>query len=127
MRGMSTPYRERLVVEPGATLRLADHDPSGTPGCDGKKDAKKRLDNPQRQWRISPYDFEARKQWNDYMAAYEEALARCSTARAPWFVIPADNKWFRNLALTSIVVETLGAQDMQFTAPSTDISKIVLE
>ncbi len=97
-------------------------------GKDEQKDRlQERLDNPQRQWKISPYDFEARKQWDDYMAAYEEALSRCSTAHGPWFVIPSDNKWFRNLAVTSIVVDTLAAQSMKFPAPSIDISKIVLE
>ena len=88
---------------------------------------QERLDNPERRWKVAPYDFVVRKQWDDYMAAYEEALTRCSTAHAPWYVIPSDNKWFRNLAVTSIIVEALAAQNMQFPPPSTDLSKIVLE
>ena len=59
---------------------------------------KQRLKNPARQWKISEADYKERDYWDDYMAAYEEALSRCSTEHAPWFVIPADRKWFRNLA-----------------------------
>lgn len=69
---------------------------------------KERLDDPSRQWKISAADYADRALWDDYIEAYEDALERTSTKRAPWFVIPADRKWFRNLAISQIVADTLG-------------------
>lgn len=61
----------------------------------------------EKYWKLSPADWVERRRWNDYQEAYEEALSRCSTADAPWCVVPADQKWFRNLALVTHLVETL--------------------
>jgi PPK2 family polyphosphate:nucleotide phosphotransferase len=83
-----------------------------------------RLDDPAKQWKISEADYKERSFWDDYMAAYEEALSRCSTEHAPWFVIPADHKWFRNLAVSRIVVEHLEKMNMEFPPPSVDIEHI---
>ena len=58
------------------------------------------------------------------MAAYEDVLSRCSTEQAPWFIIPADHKWFRNLAIARIVVEHLEGLDMKFPLPSVDLDHI---
>jgi PPK2 family polyphosphate:nucleotide phosphotransferase len=88
---------------------------------------EERLRDPARQWKLSPSDFEDRKHWDEYVTAYEEALARCSTPRAPWFVVPADKKWFRNLAVSQILVETLEALDLRFPKPSFDVSRIELD
>lgn len=85
---------------------------------------KQRLDDPTKQWKISEADYAERKFWDDYMAAYEDALSRCSTARAPWFVIPADHKWFRNLAVARIVVEHLEGLNMKYPKPTVDIERI---
>ena len=68
---------------------------------------KERLDDPSKHWKISEADYKERGFWDDYVAAYEEALSRCSTKCAPWFVIPSNHKWFRNLAIARIVVEHL--------------------
>ena len=65
---------------------------------------KDRLDDPTKQWKISESDYKERSFWEDYVTAYEEALSRCSTEQAPWFVIPANHKWFRNLVVSRIVV-----------------------
>ena len=86
-----------------------------------------RLDEPDKNWKVNPKDFEERKHWDDYTAAYEAALSRCSTRHGPWFVIPANRKWFRNLAVSQIIVETLEGLDMKFPEPECDLSKIVLE
>jgi PPK2 family polyphosphate:nucleotide phosphotransferase len=83
-----------------------------------------RLDDPKRNWKISEADFKERKRWDDYVKAYEDVLSRCSTAIAPWFVIPANKKWFRNLAVSQIIVETLERMDPKFPKPSIDLSKI---
>ena len=87
---------------------------------------EERLRDPTKQWKLSPGDFEDRKHWDQYITAYEEALTRCSTPDAPWFIVPADKKWFRNLAVSHILVETLEALDMRFPKPSFDVSPIAL-
>jgi polyphosphate kinase 2 (PPK2 family) len=76
-----------------------------------------RLDDPKKNWKLSPADFAERQFWPNYVEAYEDVLSRCSTGYAPWFIIPADHKWFRNLAISTIVVETLESLDMQFPRP----------
>jgi PPK2 family polyphosphate:nucleotide phosphotransferase len=83
-----------------------------------------RLDDPMKQWKISESDYKEREFWDDYMTAYEEALSRCSTPHAPWFIIPSDHKWFRNLAIARIVVEYLEALDMKLPRPSVDLERI---
>ena len=85
---------------------------------------EKRLADPTRQWKISEADFAERKYWDDYVDAYEDALARCSTPWAPWYVIPADKKWYRNLAVSQIIVEALEEFNMKFPAPTMDLTKI---
>ena len=88
---------------------------------------KDRLDNPDKQWKISEADYKERKFWDEYTSAYEEALSRCSIEDAPWFIIPSDHKWFRNLAIARIVVEHLEALDMKFPSPSVDLKNILRE
>jgi PPK2 family polyphosphate:nucleotide phosphotransferase len=83
-----------------------------------------RLDDPHKQWKISEEDYKERAYWDQYVAAYEDALARCSTDDAPWFIIPANHKWFRNLAVSRIVVETLEELGMKYPPPSVDLERI---
>ena len=85
---------------------------------------KQRIDDPARHWKISESDYREREYWNDYTKAFEEALSRCSTGNSPWFVIPANHKWFRNLAVSRIVVETLESLKMAFPEPTVDITEI---
>ena len=85
---------------------------------------KQRLDDPAKQWKISEADYKERHFWDDYMSAYDEALSRCSTEHAPWFVIPSDHKWFRNLAISRIVVEHLKGLNLKFPPPSVDLEHI---
>jgi PPK2 family polyphosphate:nucleotide phosphotransferase len=66
-----------------------------------------RYDDPTRHWKFSMGDLEERKRWDDYQAAFDEALTRTSTAIAPWYVIPANRKWFRNLAVATILADTM--------------------
>jgi PPK2 family polyphosphate:nucleotide phosphotransferase len=91
-----------------------------------KKRLEARLTDPQKSWKISAADFAERKYWDDYVNAYEDVLSRCSTDAAPWFIIPANHKWFRNLAVSKILVETLEGFDMQLPRPSLDLSKLDL-
>jgi PPK2 family polyphosphate:nucleotide phosphotransferase len=85
---------------------------------------KSRIDDPTKHWKISESDYKERVYWADYTAAFEEALSRCSTKLAPWYVIPANHKWFRNLAISQIVAETLKSLDMSFPEPTVDITDI---
>jgi PPK2 family polyphosphate:nucleotide phosphotransferase len=85
---------------------------------------KRRLDDPERQWKISDADYKERKCWDAYVEAYEEALSRCSTERAPWYVIPADCKWFRNLAVARIVVDFMEGLGIRPPQPTVDLGEI---
>lgn len=92
-----------------------------------RKRILERIDDPTKNWKLSPADFEERKYWDDYVKAYETALSRCNNKAAPWFLIPANKKWYRNLAVSRILVETLGALDMKFPKPSFDLSRMRLK
>lgn len=83
-----------------------------------------RLDNPAKQWKLSENDFKERQYWEDYMKVYSEALSKCSTAKAPWFVIPADNKWMRDLVISQVVVDYLEQLSMSPPAASVDVDAI---
>jgi PPK2 family polyphosphate:nucleotide phosphotransferase len=80
---------------------------------------KQRLDDPARHWKISGSDYSERELWPDYMDAYADAIALTSTKHAPWYIIPANHKWFRNLAVSQIIVDTL--DDMGLTLPPTRV------
>lgn len=85
---------------------------------------KDRLEDPTKNWKVSAADYAKRELWDDYQKAYEDAISRCSTEYAPWYVIPANHKWFRNLAISRVLVEMLESMDMQFPPPSADLGEI---
>ncbi|HEY0457105.1 MAG TPA: polyphosphate kinase 2 family protein, partial [Verrucomicrobiae bacterium] len=78
-----------------------------------KKRLQSRIDDPLKNWKFEPNDLKERALWDDYSKAYEEALTRCSTKWAPWFIIPANKKWFRNLAVAKIIEHTMKGMDIQ--------------
>lgn len=84
----------------------------------------KRLEDPARQWKISEADYAERTFWAKYIAAYEDAIVRTSTEDAPWFVIPADHKWVRNLAVARIIADTLEAMGLHTPPPRVDLADI---
>ena len=86
-----------------------------------------RLKDPTKNWKFSTGDLEERKHWDDYMEAYEEALARCSTEEAPWWIVPADRKWVRNWMVSRIIVRTLEEMKMQWPKPRLDLKGIRIE
>jgi len=86
-----------------------------------------RIDKPDKNWKFSHADLEKREQWGDYMEAYQATLNRCTTEWAPWYVIPADQKWYRNLAIARVVVGTLKRMDPQFPISTVDISDLKVE
>lgn len=83
-----------------------------------------RLDEPDKQWKISDSDYTEREYWNDYQQAYMDALSKCSFNYAPWYVIPANHKWFRNLAVSQILVDTLEDLNMKYPQPTVDLAEI---
>lgn len=85
---------------------------------------KERLDDPTKQWKISDTDYTERARWKQYMEAFGSMLAKCSTQHAPWFIIPSNHKWFRNLAISQILVEYLEGLDMKSPPPSVDIARL---
>ena len=85
---------------------------------------KSRLDDPTRNWKISEDDYREREFWDDYIAAYEAVFNKTSTRHAPWYIIPANHKWFRNLAIARIVVEHLESLKMKFPKPTVDLAHI---
>jgi PPK2 family polyphosphate:nucleotide phosphotransferase len=85
---------------------------------------EQRLDDPTKRWKISESDYTEREYWDDYVQAYEDALAKCNTEDSPWFVIPADHKWFRDLVVSEIIVATLESMDIQVPKPTVNIEDI---
>jgi polyphosphate kinase 2 (PPK2 family) len=83
-----------------------------------------RLDDPAHNWKISESDYKEREYWAKYTAAFEEMLEETSTAHAPWFIIPANHKWFRNLAVARILVEHLEGLNLTYPKPSVDLARI---
>ncbi|HSD55050.1 MAG TPA: polyphosphate kinase 2 family protein [Burkholderiales bacterium] len=86
-----------------------------------KKRFMERLDQPEKNWKFSPADVHERQYWGDYMAAFEDAIRATATKRAPWFVVPADNKWFTRLVVAAAIVEALEKLDLAY--PKIDAEK----
>jgi PPK2 family polyphosphate:nucleotide phosphotransferase len=112
---------ERLLTETGTTIIKCFLNISQG---EQLKRFKERLDDPDKQWKISEADYKERDFWKDYMRAYGEALTRCSVDHAPWYVIPSDHKWFRDFAASQILADTLDAMKIAAPKPSVDLEKI---
>jgi PPK2 family polyphosphate:nucleotide phosphotransferase len=85
---------------------------------------EERLEDPARNWKISESDYGERELWDDYIAAFEDVITATSSRKAPWYVIPANHKWFRNLAVSQIMADTMEELGMAFPKPSVDLSDI---
>jgi PPK2 family polyphosphate:nucleotide phosphotransferase len=85
---------------------------------------KQRLDDPARRWKISNADYTERECWGKYREAYEAEIGKCSTEAAPWFIIPSDHKWFRDLAISEIVVETMETLGIELPKPTVNLAEI---
>jgi PPK2 family polyphosphate:nucleotide phosphotransferase len=95
-----------------------------------KKRLLARLDDPTKHWKYNPQDVDERALWDDYMAAYNDAINKCNPDVAPWYVVPSDRKWWRNLAISRLLIETLDAMSPQYPPPEFDLEaerKRVLE
>jgi PPK2 family polyphosphate:nucleotide phosphotransferase len=87
----------------------------------------RRLENPDKHWKFNPADLKERALWSDYMDAFDVAVARCSTEYAPWYIVPAENRWYRDLTVARLLVDTLESMDPQFPAPDFDPSEFPAE
>jgi len=109
---------ERLLADNGVTLvKLFLH---LSPGEQAEQLADRQRE-PEKQWKFSPGDLKERSRWPQYMAAWDDALTRCNTAWAPWYVVPADRKWHRLLVASRVVLEALERLDPRYPEPPPDI------
>jgi PPK2 family polyphosphate:nucleotide phosphotransferase len=96
----------------------------------GKDEQKKRLESrmkdPKKRWKITEKDIQELKQWDEYLKAYEDVLNRCSPSGTPWYIIPSNFKWFRNIVVATILVHTLESMNLSFPKPKVDISKMTI-
>lgn len=92
-----------------------------------KKRFQDRLDDPEKNWKFNPGDLVDRKLWDQYQEAYEDAIHKCSTAAAPWFIVPSDRKWFRNWVISDTIVRTLKSLDLKYPKPAEGLEKIKVE
>jgi PPK2 family polyphosphate:nucleotide phosphotransferase len=112
---------ERMLYENGTTiLKFFLHISSE----EQKERLEARVDDPSKNWKISPADMAERKYWDDYQQAYQDMLRRCSTEWAPWFVIPSNKKWFRNLAVSEIIADALARMNPKTPRPAMDLSQV---
>jgi PPK2 family polyphosphate:nucleotide phosphotransferase len=86
-----------------------------------------RIDDPEKHWKFSPGDLEERKKWDDYQRAYEEVLSRTSTDHAPWYIVPANRKWFRDLVVGSVLCQTLESLDLRYPPPTEALTGVVVD
>ena len=92
-----------------------------------KERLQARLDEPHKNWKFSLGDLEERKLWDKYMAAFEDALGKTSTDDAPWYVIPANRKWYRNLVISSIIIDRLKSLNMSYPEPEEGLEGIIID
>jgi PPK2 family polyphosphate:nucleotide phosphotransferase len=91
-----------------------------------KERLQARLDDPTKNWKFSLGDLPVRERWNDYMAAYEDAMSECNKPHAPWHIVPANKKWYRDLVITRTIVNTLEDMKLAYPEPEADLSKVVI-
>jgi polyphosphate kinase 2 (PPK2 family) len=115
---------ERLLAEEGTTiLKFFLHISKD----EQKERLQDRLDEPDKHWKFRIADLEERKLWPRYMEAYEAALSETSTEWAPWYIIPADRKWYRNWLVASILVQTLKDLKMEYPPAEEGLEEVVIE
>jgi len=115
---------ERMLADEGTTiLKFFLHISKD----EQKERLQARLDDPTKHWKFAMADLGERKRWAEYMAAYEEMLNRTSTDVAPWTIVPADRKWFRNLVISRTIVDTLEGLGLAYPAAEAGLDKVVIE
>lgn len=92
-----------------------------------KERLQARLDEPHKRWKFNPNDLKERKLWPAYTRAYEDVLSKTSTEWAPWYIVPANRKWYRNMVIATVLVDTLEGLNMRYPQPEVDLDDIVIE
>jgi polyphosphate kinase 2 (PPK2 family) len=92
-----------------------------------KERLEERLNNPKKQWKFEHGDVDERKRWDDYQQAYADAIGETSTKYAPWYIVPADRKWYRNLVINQLLIDTLRELNMRYPEPAQGLDKIVID
>ncbi|HRP01946.1 MAG TPA: polyphosphate kinase 2 family protein [Candidatus Kapabacteria bacterium] len=92
-----------------------------------RKRLQSRIDNPTKRWKLDPSDFIDRERWNEYIKAYEDVLSKTSKSYAPWYIIPANKKWYRDLIISTILEKELSKMKMKFPEPKEDYSGIIIK
>ncbi len=114
---------ERLLAGSGVTIvKFFLH----ISKAEQKKRFEERLSQPSKHWKFARGDLKVREKWDQYMAAYEDAITRCNTPWAPWHIVPADKKWYRNLVISQVLVETLEKLDMRYPEPEPGLETVVI-
>jgi PPK2 family polyphosphate:nucleotide phosphotransferase len=114
---------ERLLADSGVTiLKFFLH----ISKAEQKERFMDRLTQPDKQWKFSTGDLPVREKWGQYMAVYEDAIARCNTEWAPWHIVPANKKWYRNLVISNTIVEAMENLDMRYPEPEPGLDQIVI-
>ncbi len=115
---------ERMLVDEGTTiLKIFLHISKD----EQKERLESRLVNPGKHWKFNPDDLEDRARWDEFMSAYEHLIEKTSTEQAPWHIIPADRKWYRNLCVARLFIDTLKKLDMKFPEPGWDPAEMKIE
>jgi len=91
-----------------------------------KEQLQERLDTPEKLWKFSPADIPERTRWEEYQKAYETVFKKCSSPQNPWYIVPAERKWFRNLLIAKVLVETLESMDLRYPEAQFDPKQIVI-
>ncbi|MCA9840145.1 MAG: polyphosphate kinase 2 family protein [Trueperaceae bacterium] len=89
-----------------------------------KERFEERLNNPEKNWKFNPGDMEDRKLWSDYEDAFEDVFSKCSSKDAPWYIIPANKKWYRNVIIAQVLIETLESMKLEYPSISYDPSSV---
>ena len=114
---------EQMLVDEGTTIRKFFLHISKEEQAER---LQARIDTPEKRWKFEKGDLAEREHWDDYVAAYEEMLSRTSTEAAPWYVVPADRKWFRNLVVSQVLVDTLEGLDLSYPEPEEGIAGLTV-
>lgn len=112
---------EQMLVDEGTTIRkfflhISEEEQA--------ERLQARIDTPEKRWKFAAGDLDERRRWDDYVAAYEDLLGRTSTRDAPWYIVPADRKWFRNLVVSQVLVDALERLDLRYPEPETGIEDL---
>lgn len=114
---------EQLLIDEGTTIiKIMLH----ISKQEQRERLQERLDRPDKHWKFDPGDLAMRVRWDDFMGAFEYAIEQTSTEDAPWFVVPADRKWYRDLAISEILVQTLETMEIDYPAPP-DLDGITID